>query len=676
MSGRYRDKGPASSSRRGYSTRSWDEDERYRDGEAYSVPPSSRRSHHDSHRGRGRDDFAHEHEHWEERGSSSSRYGGWSPQLPAQAHFLPPPPNFPQFPPFPPDFAPVPSGSGQALPVPPKSAQLPPRPRWVTRERDNRSVTQERDDRSVTPPPPRSPSPSYLAVAKQAPSRISAPSERRKLLILDLNGTLLHRSPHVPRPKHRHNTDERARDEQGNWLPRLRAVHPRPYMRAFRSYLFAPQTRDWLDVMVWSSAQPHSVGDMVDKCFGEDKDQLLAVWARDTLGLSNDHYHRKVQTVKDLYKPWSHFASRSSQAPSSPQSSTASSPRSPPESSSPSRLSNETASATPQTHSALTTLLLDDSPRKAELQPFNHVCIGEYSGERRAKDLESLQKEQEWKSAVEARQLLDARMADTQGSAAPDESPESLAPQDREDPVPDASLSAAADQSAPAAADVETSKKRKRKEKKLQKRAALLEQLEAGGKPDVSYDETLLAVIGVLDEIKSQANVAAWIRSGGLWGPFGPPVVRNPEAKSEADAKEDDTPPKDSTLSTFTVEAEAPAANSDGSDLSVKDTPAAEQDAQADSNDTGKTKQRRRKRQRMRDSSTGEQVSNVVELADVGNDEETAAAEPPIVGAQAESIEAPQKMWFEDEAVVEFWAARGRKALEELGIPVEHGIER
>lgn len=61
-------------------------------------------------------------------------------------------------------------------------------------------------------------------------------------------------------------------------------------MSAFRSYLFSPQTRAWLDVMVWSSAQPHSVGDMVDKCFGDDKGNMIAVWARDTLGLSNDQY--------------------------------------------------------------------------------------------------------------------------------------------------------------------------------------------------------------------------------------------------------------------------------------------------------------------------------------------------------------------------------------------------
>ena len=38
-------------------------------------------------------------------------------------------------------------------------------------------------------------------------------------------------------------------------------------------------------------------------------------------------------------------------------------------------------------HSAQTTLLLDDSPLKAQLQSYNHVCIREYGAELRARDL-------------------------------------------------------------------------------------------------------------------------------------------------------------------------------------------------------------------------------------------------------------------------------------------------
>lgn len=165
------------------------------------------------------------------------------------------------------------------------------------------------DNRPVTPPPPQTPSPSYMAIASDDPCHLSPDglSGSRKLLILDLNGTLLHRATQLGQPIHRtrqlpedvgsagpvaavekHDTPPTRPSNRP--LPRLRAVHPRPYMAAFRSYLFAPETRNWLDVMIWSSAQPHSVNDMVKKTFGEDQHKLVAIWARDTLGLTDEHY--------------------------------------------------------------------------------------------------------------------------------------------------------------------------------------------------------------------------------------------------------------------------------------------------------------------------------------------------------------------------------------------------
>jgi hypothetical protein len=72
--------------------------------------------------------------------------------------------------------------------------------------------------------------------------------------------------------------------------PAPRRVMPRAYLTAFRAYLFALQTRAWLDVMVWSSAQPHSVEDMMLDTFGRDRDKFLAIWAWDTFGLTEDHY--------------------------------------------------------------------------------------------------------------------------------------------------------------------------------------------------------------------------------------------------------------------------------------------------------------------------------------------------------------------------------------------------
>ena len=69
---------------------------------------------------------------------------------------------------------------------------------------------------------------------------------------------------------------------------------------------------------------------------------------------------------------------------------------------------------------------------------------------------------------------------------------------------------------------VKTERERKRKEKKLLKKETLLlakeQLLEVQGKgvEEESFDELLLAVIGVLDALKHEGNVAGWMRSGGL----------------------------------------------------------------------------------------------------------------------------------------------------------------
>jgi hypothetical protein len=126
---------------------------------------------------------------------------------------------------------------------------------------------------NLSPPPRRAePTDDYLLTSLEHSRRVDDPTRSRKLVVLDLNGSLLLRSPRVPRAS------------------RLRTVHPRPYLAAFRSYLFHEETKPWLDAMVWSSAQPHSVHDMVEKCFRDRKKELRAIWARDTLGLNQYDY--------------------------------------------------------------------------------------------------------------------------------------------------------------------------------------------------------------------------------------------------------------------------------------------------------------------------------------------------------------------------------------------------
>jgi len=93
----------------------------------------------------------------------------------------------------------------------------------------------------------------------------------KKLLVLDLNGTLVLRS------------------RSGS------TVSYRPYLRTLLHYL-SVVSRDpkisglsATEVIVWSSARPHSVEKMVKDIFGPSS-FLLATWDRTHLGLSEVDY--------------------------------------------------------------------------------------------------------------------------------------------------------------------------------------------------------------------------------------------------------------------------------------------------------------------------------------------------------------------------------------------------
>ncbi|KAH8113191.1 hypothetical protein DFH11DRAFT_1510962, partial [Phellopilus nigrolimitatus] len=294
-----------------------------------------------------------------------------------------------------------------------------------------------------SPPPaplPSSPSPDYIQVASLPSS--PSPSAPRKLVILDLNGTLL------------------VRNARG-------VPHPRPYMPALRDFLFAPRTRAWLDAMVWSSAQPHNVDRMVRRCFFDAllgapaagtvacdaNDGFVAVWARDTLGLSHGDYSKKTQTTKDLAKPWAALAS------SAPSTSSANAPTSA-SSSEPLR----------EPHSAYTTFLLDDSPAKARLQPYSHVCIREYAEQAREHDVR-----------LKVRALFAQVEIKPEPAQVEEVDGESLAELHDADAI---------------------------KEKEVGKTGE--------GEGTAALDQTLLAVVGILAALRQESNVAGWIRAGGL----------------------------------------------------------------------------------------------------------------------------------------------------------------
>lgn len=378
--------------------------------------------------------------------------------------------------------------------------------------------------RSPTPPPVvREPSPRYLAISSEPSSRIDDPKLLRKLLILDLNGTLVFRSPHQRRNAY----------QQPGARP-LRSVHPRPYLSSFKSYIFHPRVKEWLDTMVWSSAQPHSVSDMVEKALGS-KDGLRAVWARDTLGLSEEAYFRKTQTTKDLEKPWAALG-----------------------------------------HSARTTFLLDDSPLKAHLQPWNHLCIREYVSELRQVDV----KVRDAEALRQRREQLETNAPEEEAEG------EEALPRDRR-----------------------KEKKRKQREERLASLSpAELQPVDSEGRP-LEYDQTLLAIIGVLDAIKHEDNVAGWMRSGGLYNSSRRPST--PTHKKRRKSNESDR----------STDAEEPPVSPPPSSPLVRSISGGEHSLE-----------------------------------------------------ESTAIPLDLYVWFGDRETFQFWVDRGKRALEELDIQVQHGV--
>lgn len=110
-------------------------------------------------------------------------------------------------------------------------------------------------------------------------------------------------------------------------------MYVRPYQDMFLDYLFK-----WFDVMVWSSAQPHSVANMC-RLFGSH--QPVCIWDRRCFMLSGSQYHGKFPTIKNLEAVWWAFGQGTK-------------------------------------YEAHNTILIDDSSHKTMMQPYNAIHISTF----------------------------------------------------------------------------------------------------------------------------------------------------------------------------------------------------------------------------------------------------------------------------------------------------------
>jgi hypothetical protein len=169
--------------------------------------------------------------------------------------------------------------------------------------------------------------------------------------------------------------------------------------------------------------------------------------------------------------------------------------------------------------------------------------------------------------------------------------------------------------------------------------------VDASAEPEMRYDETLLAVVGVLDHVKHEGNVAGWLRSGGLLhtARAHPPHADGP-AQEPATSRKHGAPSR----SPSPALGASPAKKARLAD-------AAEEEPPSSSPPTSQ----------MTEASMDEQASTGVPLS---------SPVPARQGAGA-AVTAPSTgLWYEDPAVLRFWADRGRDALKELGIAVESGM--
>lgn len=172
------------------------------------------------------------------------------------------------------------------------------------------------------------PTPSYLTQAALPPRPASKPQPL--LVIIDLNGTLLHRpSPRAP----------------STFIERPRA----------REFLL--ECLDAFYVVIWSSARPDNVSKMVRQLLPEpaQRARVLATWGRDRFGLSAADYNQRTQCYKRLTSVWADAGVAAAHPIEG------------------ARWGQEN------------TVLIDDSVEKARSEPFNAVTIPEFAG-RKGKD--------------------------------------------------------------------------------------------------------------------------------------------------------------------------------------------------------------------------------------------------------------------------------------------------
>ncbi len=174
------------------------------------------------------------------------------------------------------------------------------------------------------------PSNEYLRACLLGPLQLPRP--QHLLIVIDLNGTLLHR-PNRKRPSH---------------------FTMRPHAQAFLQYCV-----DTFKVVIWSSARPENVRTMCNTILTpEVRSRVVAIWGRDKFGLTSSDFALRVQCYKRLSRIWQD----------------------------PEIAVSHPAYQEGYRWNQTNTVLIDDSREKARTEPHNLVEVPEWLGDKHEKD--------------------------------------------------------------------------------------------------------------------------------------------------------------------------------------------------------------------------------------------------------------------------------------------------
>ncbi|KAG0045571.1 hypothetical protein BGZ83_009233 [Gryganskiella cystojenkinii] len=181
--------------------------------------------------------------------------------------------------------------------------------------------------------------PEYILCAHEQPETL--PTAQTILVILDLNGAMVHRRPGIGKKS---------------------GVVRRPHLDTFIQCLLQN-----FRVMIWSSARPPTVKKLVEQFPGGTKKKLDRIWSREDMRLAEQDYHRKVLTLKDLDFVWDVAETEREKFLEETR-----------DNKSKEGIKKHDLRKFESRFDQRNTVLIDDSIHKTQLQPYNSIILRDY----------------------------------------------------------------------------------------------------------------------------------------------------------------------------------------------------------------------------------------------------------------------------------------------------------